>query len=58
MCYIYIIFLTGRNPTETFSLNFRNRIISPEDSVWQDLNKLVWFYTSIHCVNICREFAI
>eukprot|EP00069_Balaena_mysticetus_P005029 bmy_17724T0 len=32
--------LEGRNPTETFSLNFRNRIISLEDSVWQDLNKL------------------
>ncbi|TEA33886.1 hypothetical protein DBR06_SOUSAS16610020, partial [Sousa chinensis] len=32
--------LTGRNPTESFSLNFRNRIISLEDSFWQDLNKL------------------
>lgn len=48
----------GRTHTECFSSNFRNRIISLEDRIWKDLNKLIKFYMNIHSINICREPAI
>lgn len=58
ICIYVCKFLIGRTHTECFSSNFRNRIISLEDSIWKDLNKLVKFYMSIHSIYICREPTI